>query len=175
MASSVNRRTAERGRFLSLPSRYNRTAVDRLAYGCMGLSPNGVSVSLHPTLIQGSAATARRPRRLWEECPTPEKLIRTPRRPFQTAGTAAHGVPVRLWLGGRAAPRRTVNTVLSWLVATGSRAGGASQQRGPGLRRQRGSGTRSPQPSHAQDARPSLAPVRPTAPRHGPVVPASGR
>src|SRR5262249_8959342 len=58
MASSVNRRTAECGSFLSLPRRCNRTAVDRLAYGCMGLSDDGVSVELHQTLIQGSATLA---------------------------------------------------------------------------------------------------------------------
>src|SRR5262245_22515652 len=50
MASFVNRRTPNRGRKLLLPRRQNRTAVDRLAYGCMGLSDDGVSVSLHQTL-----------------------------------------------------------------------------------------------------------------------------
>src|SRR5262249_27576125 len=34
------------------------------AYGCMRLSANGVSVSLHQTLIQGIATPAREPGRL---------------------------------------------------------------------------------------------------------------
>src|SRR5437764_14833077 len=86
MASSVNRRTASGGSVLLLPRRYNRTAVDRLAYGCKGLSPNGVSVSLHQTLIQGSAALARGPRRLRDRYPTPKKLIRTPTPALQNGG-----------------------------------------------------------------------------------------
>src|SRR5215831_12747797 len=93
MASSVNRRTAECGSFLSLPRRYNRTAVDRLAYGCMGLSPNGVSVSLHQTLIQGSAALAFEPRRLRDQGPTPKKLIRTPMPALQNGGLSPEGRP----------------------------------------------------------------------------------
>ena len=64
MASFVNRRTANGGRFLLLPRRHNRAAIDRFANGCRGLSGNGVSVSLHQTLIQGSAARARRIGRL---------------------------------------------------------------------------------------------------------------
>jgi hypothetical protein len=106
--------------------------------------------------------------------PRPRNLSVPPRRPFKAVGSAAHSVPVRSWLGGRAAARRSINTVLSWLIPTGSRAGGSSKQRGPGLRRQRGFRTRSPQHAHTQDAHPSLAPVRPAAPRHSPVVPASG-
>src|SRR5262245_22761064 len=93
MASSVNRRTAEFGSLLSLPRRYNRTAVDRLAYGCMGLSPDGVSVSLHQTLIQGSAALAREPRRLRDRNPTPKKLIRTPTPALQNGGLSPKGRP----------------------------------------------------------------------------------
>src|SRR3954452_7665114 len=53
MASSINRRTTHGGRINLLPRRPNRTAVDRLAYGCKGLSPNGVSVSLHQTPLSG--------------------------------------------------------------------------------------------------------------------------
>src|SRR5262249_5105588 len=86
MASFVNRRTPNGGRIPLLPRRYNRTAVDRLAFGCRGLSPDGVSVSLHQTLIQGSAALARGPRRLLDRCPTPKKLIRTPAPALQSGG-----------------------------------------------------------------------------------------
>src|SRR5262249_29734351 len=67
MASFVNRRTANEERIVLLPSRYNRTAVDRFAYGCRQLSKHGVSVSLHQTLIQGSASGLfSAARRLWE-------------------------------------------------------------------------------------------------------------
>src|SRR6516162_126237 len=52
----------------------------------MRLSDDGVSVKLHQTLIQGSAAPARRPRRLWDVNPTPEKLIRTPTPALQNGG-----------------------------------------------------------------------------------------
>ena len=52
----------------------------------MRLSDDGVSVKLHQTLIQGSAAPARRPRRLWDVNPTPEKLIRTPAPAPQNGG-----------------------------------------------------------------------------------------
>src|SRR5439155_18378521 len=62
---------------------------DRLAYGCKGLSPNGVSVLLHQTLIQGSAARARGPRRLWDCQPTPKKLLRTPTPALQNGGQPA--------------------------------------------------------------------------------------
>src|SRR5262245_60259626 len=93
MASFVNRRTPNRGRRMILPRRYNRTAVDRLAYGCTGLSDHGVSVLLHQTLIQGSAALAFRPRRLWDKRPTPKKLIRTPTPAFQNAGLVPTGRP----------------------------------------------------------------------------------
>src|SRR5204863_2943893 len=86
MASSVNRRTADGGRFLLLPRRSNRTAVDRLPYGCRGLSDDGVSVELHQTLLQGSAALARGPRRLRDRNPAPEKLLRTPTPALQNAG-----------------------------------------------------------------------------------------
>ncbi len=88
MASSVNRRTTNGGRFFLLPRRYNRTALDRLAYGCRGLSHHGVSVKLHQTLIQGSAALVRGPRRLRDQPPTPKKLIRTPTR-WGTCGTTS--------------------------------------------------------------------------------------
>src|SRR5262249_11157144 len=60
MAASVNRRTTDGGSFLSLLRRYNWTAVDRLASGCKGLTHYGVSVSLHQTLLHGSAALSRR-------------------------------------------------------------------------------------------------------------------
>src|SRR5262249_15966750 len=86
MASSVNRRTADGGRILLLPRRYNRTAVGRPAYGCMGLSDDGVSVELHQTLIQGPATPARGPRRLRGERPAPEKPIRTPTPAPQSGG-----------------------------------------------------------------------------------------
>src|SRR5947209_16194907 len=82
----TKRRTAECGGFLPLPRRYNRTAVDRLAYGCRELSDDGVSVSLHQTLIQGSAARARGPGRLRDRRPAPEKLIRTPAPAPQNGG-----------------------------------------------------------------------------------------
>src|SRR5262249_51154119 len=52
----------------------------------MRLSDDGVSVLLHQTLIQGSATPARRPRRLWGQRPTPEKLIRTPAPALQSGG-----------------------------------------------------------------------------------------
>src|SRR5712691_7941412 len=93
MASSVNRRTAECGSFFLLPGGCYRTAVDRLAYGCMGLSDDGVSVKLHQTLIQGSAAPARGPRRLRGQRPAPEKLIRTPAPAPQNAGLVPGGRP----------------------------------------------------------------------------------
>ena len=60
MASFVNRRTTDGRTFLPLPRRYNRTAVDRFASCCGGLSHHGVSVSLHQTLLHGSAALSRR-------------------------------------------------------------------------------------------------------------------
>src|SRR5262249_34339184 len=93
MASFVNRRAPSRGRRMLLPRRHNRTAVDRLAYGCMGLSDDGVSVLLHQTLIRGSAALARKPRRLWDKRPTPKKLIRTPTPALQNAGLGLTGRP----------------------------------------------------------------------------------
>src|SRR5262245_39136144 len=52
----------------------------------MRLSDERVSMRLHQTLIQGSAAPARRPRRLWEQPPTTEKLIRTPTPALQNGG-----------------------------------------------------------------------------------------
>src|SRR5262245_3026148 len=58
MASFVNRRTTNGGRIPLLPKPPHRTAVDRLAYGCRGLSPHRVSRWLHQTLLQGSAARA---------------------------------------------------------------------------------------------------------------------
>ena len=93
MASSVNRAHRGRGRIRLLPRRYNRTAVDRFASGCAGLSDRGVSVELHQTLIQGSAAPAREPRRLRGLGPAPEKLIRTPPPALQNAGLAHGGRP----------------------------------------------------------------------------------
>lgn len=46
MASSVNRRTTKGGRIILLPNRYNRTAVDRFAYGCRQPSQDGVEESV---------------------------------------------------------------------------------------------------------------------------------
>ena len=93
MASSVNRAHHGRGRNRLLPRRHNRTAVDRFANGCKGLSDDGVSVELHQTLIHGSAALARGPRRLWDDGPTPQKLIRTPTPALQHAGLVPGGRP----------------------------------------------------------------------------------
>jgi hypothetical protein len=59
----------------------------------MGLSDDGVSVSLHQTLIQGSAASARRTRRLWDRSPTPKKLIRTPTSALQNGGLSRERRP----------------------------------------------------------------------------------
>ena len=93
MASSVNSAHHGRRKFFLLPRRYNRTAVDRFAYGCEGLSDRGVSVELHQTLIQGSATGPRKVRRLWERTPTPKKLIRTPTPALQNAGLVPEGWP----------------------------------------------------------------------------------
>jgi hypothetical protein len=61
-----------------------------------------------------------------------------PRRPFKTRGSSPKGGPVRSWLGGRAATRRSVTCVLKISRNTGAGAGGQSKHRGPGHRRQRG-------------------------------------
>src|SRR5262249_50183237 len=60
LASSVNRHTASGGRMILLPRRYNRTDVDRIACGGLGLSDAGVSVKLHQTFLQGSVGLSRR-------------------------------------------------------------------------------------------------------------------
>jgi hypothetical protein len=93
MASSVNRAHRGRGRIRHLPRRYNRTAVDRFASGCGGLSGRGVSVELHQTLIQGSAALPRGARRLRGRGLAPEKLIRLPTPALQNAGLGPEGRP----------------------------------------------------------------------------------
>src|SRR5262249_39491034 len=93
MASSVNSAHGGRRKFFLLPRRYDRTAVDRFANGCKGLSDRGVSVELHQTLIQGSATGPRKARRLWDHSPTPKKLIRTPTPALQNAGLVPGGRP----------------------------------------------------------------------------------
>src|SRR5262249_9799830 len=158
-----------------LPRRHNRTAVDRLAYGCMGLSDDGVSVLLHQTLIRGSAALARKPRRLWDKRPTPKKLILTPTPALQNAR-----------LGLTARPRSVAARVDGSHAAVG-------QMRPPGIFKRRsvcrgpiqasgsgasasawGSGLAVPPSPHARHARPHGAPVRPPAPRHTPVFAGGG-
>src|SRR5262245_56554492 len=175
MASSVNRRTAECGSFLSLPRRYNRTAVDRLAYGCMGLSDDGVSVELHQTLIQGSATLAREPRRLRDRNPTPKKLIRPPTPALQNGGFSPKGRPS--WVLARREGSHTADVQGN---PPGCSRPGAVLRANPtvgvrGIGVSAGSRTQGPQPSRAQHARPKLAPVRPPAPRHGPAGPHPGR
>src|SRR5438105_2843379 len=93
MASSVNSAHRGRRKIVALPRRYNRTAVDRFASDCRALSDDGVSVVLHQTLIQGSAALPRKARRLWDCHPTPEKLIRTPTPALLSAGLIPGGWP----------------------------------------------------------------------------------
>src|SRR5262245_23607611 len=44
--------------------------------------------------------------------PRPRNSSVPPCRPFKTAGSAPRGVPVRFWLGGRAATRRTFTAIL---------------------------------------------------------------
>ena len=46
------------------------------------------------------------------EIPRPRNSSVPPRRPFKTAGSSPKGVPVRSWLGGRAATRRTFKAIL---------------------------------------------------------------
>src|SRR5260370_39053090 len=86
MASSVNSAHHGRRKISVLPRRYNRTAVDRFANGCKGLSDRGGSVQLHQTLSQGSATGPRKARRPWDRKPTPKKLIRTPTPALPEAG-----------------------------------------------------------------------------------------
>src|SRR5262245_21736680 len=108
------------------------------------------------------------------EVPRPRNSSVPPRRPLKTAGSSANGVPVLIRLDGRAATRRTVNAILRVVAAPGSVPGANPTIGVRGFGVSAGSRTRSPQYAHAQDARPWLAPVRPPAPRHGPVAPAVG-
>jgi hypothetical protein len=102
--------------------------------------------------------------------PRPRNSSVPPRRPFKTAGSSPKGVPVRFWLDGRAATRRTFKAILQGFSRPGAVPGANPTVgvRGPGV--SAASRTRGPQPSRAADARPKLAPVRPPAPRHGPAL-----
>jgi hypothetical protein len=106
--------------------------------------------------------------------PRPRNSSVPPRRPFKTAGSSPKGVPVRCWLGRRAATRRTIKEVLQVGQQPGSVPGANPSLGVRGIGVSVGSRTRGPQHSHARDARPPLAPVRRPAPRHGPVAAAVG-
>src|SRR5262249_35209448 len=101
--------------------------------------------------------------------PRPRNSSVPPRRPFKTAGSLPREVPVRCWLDGRAATRRTFKAILQGFPRPGVVPGANPSigVRGPGVSAV--SRTRGPQHSRAPDARPKLAPVRPPAPRHGPA------
>src|SRR5262245_56695991 len=105
MASDVNRRTADGGRFLLLPRRYNRTAVDRAAPDCAeGFRRRRQHEAAPNTYPRVGHRAARRVPATAGPGPAPKKLIRTPTPAPQTAGlTPPRAVPVRHWLGGRAA------------------------------------------------------------------------
>jgi len=171
MASEVNSAHRGRRKFLLLPRRYNRTAVDRCAYGCTGRSADGVSVSLRQTLLRGSAALALGPRRLRGRNPTPEKLIRTPTPACQNAGLGPGGRPSSVLAQREGSHTASVQesplgssrhrrACRGLIPAAG--AGASASARAQGSKSQH---------TPARDARPWLAPVRQIAPRHGPVFP----
>jgi hypothetical protein len=159
---------------LLLPRRYNRTAVDRFAPGytegfCTWrqheAAPNTYPRVGHRIAQRGPATAG--------PGPAPKKRIRTPTPASQGAGLApARAVPVRCWLGGRAAPGRWIDSVRPGCIAgpvavpranpsRGVRACGAALPDGLG---------RPTTAAAARCARPMLlAPVRPIAPRHGPA------
>ena len=104
------------------------------------------------------------------EIPRPRNSSVPPRRPFKTRGSAPRGGPVRSWLDGRAATRRTFKAILQGFSEPVAVPGANPTVGGPGHRHQGGDqGSAVPQHSLLQDARPKLAPVRPPAPRHGPA------
>src|SRR5262249_13942596 len=137
MASSVNRRTTERGRIVLLPRRYNRTAVDRFANGCEGLSDPGVSMKLHQTLIQGSATGPRKVRRLWDRNPTPKKLVRTPTPALQNAGLVPQGRPSSVLARREGSPTAIGQKRPPEIAVPGPVPGANPSIGGPRLRRQR--------------------------------------
>src|SRR5262245_10149173 len=115
MASSVNQRTPNGGSFS--PSEVVTTGTGLTAAPTTASNGFTVSVSaagLHQTLLQGSAVLPFRGERL-RPCrlPRPRNSSVPPRRPFKTAGSPPRRVPVRFWLGGRAALRYTDNTTPS--------------------------------------------------------------
>src|SRR5262249_5233018 len=99
MASDVNRRTANGGRFFLLPG-FSPDCCCPLRLRLHGGRPaRGVSPRLHQTLLRGSAApplsAARRLRGL---APRPGNSSVPPRRPLKTVGSRPEAVPVRSWL-----------------------------------------------------------------------------
>src|SRR5947209_9516281 len=175
MASSVNRRTADGGRFLLLPRRYNRTAVDRFAFGYAEgfrtwrqheAAPNTYPRVGRPAAPRGPATAGTGP--------APKKPMPTATPAAQVAGlTPRRAVPVRHWLGGRAASGRSIDRARPRFAGgpgavpranpiAGVRDSGAALPGGIG--RPRGKAA-------ARCARPMRAPVRPGAPRRGPAGP----
>ena len=113
MASAVNRRTADGGRVPLLPRRYNRTAVDRFAPGYTeGFRRWRQHEAAPNTYPRVGRRAAQRGSATAGSSPAPKKRLRTPAPASQSAGlTPRRAVPVRHWLGGRAASGRVVPAV----------------------------------------------------------------
>jgi len=71
--------------------------------------------------------------------PRPRNSSVPPQRPFKAAGSTPRGVPVRFWLKGRAATRRTIKAILQAVSEPVDVPGANPSHRGPGHRRQRSS------------------------------------
>ena len=69
--------------------------------------------------------------------PRPRNSSVPPQRPFKTQGSSRKDGPVRCWLDGRAATRRTVKAILQAVSKPVDVPGANPSHRGPGYRRQR--------------------------------------
>src|SRR5262249_40647475 len=135
-------------------------------------SANGVSARLHQTLFQGSAVPPFPGAPLRGKTPRPRNPSVPPRRRFKTLGSRPKAVPVREWLGGRAAAGPSVKSIPSRSSKSPEHMPRANPSEGVGDGGvSTPCGLAGPRWSWRRvGARPIRAPVRPLAPRHAPAV-----